>query len=71
VKLRSSEKASGKGNIVAYKRAVTKRRSQRERLAGLNGKDAAATWLRMSLAERRALSDGDVRAMLRGRMPLG
>jgi hypothetical protein len=71
VKLRTSEKASGKGNIVAYKRAAAKHRSQRERLAGLNSKDAASTWLRMSPAERRALSERDVRAMFRGRKPLG
>jgi hypothetical protein len=64
VTLRSAEKVSGKANVVAYKRAMTKRRGQRERLAGLSGKDAASTWLQMSPAERRALSDGDVRAMV-------
>jgi hypothetical protein len=70
VKLRSAG-PSTTGNAVAYKRAVAKRRGQRERSIGVGGKDAASKWLAMSPAERQALPDGEVRAMLKERMPLG
>jgi hypothetical protein len=57
VKIRSAEKIASSGNVVAYKRAMTKRCAQRERFAGLSGKDAASAWLRMSRVERRALDE--------------
>ena len=63
VKLRSGEKVTGRRDVVAYRRAATKRLSLRERLAGIDGKDAAAMWLRMSPAKRRELSDDDVRRL--------
>jgi hypothetical protein len=71
VKLRSAGKITGKRHVVAYKRAVAKHRGQRERSIGVGGHDAASKWLAMSPAERQALSDGEVRAMLKERMPLG